>query len=77
MTEIHPRLNEVLHGNIGNKLTPELSAGIVGTLQQIMNNIAQEAFAAGQASEREQPGAAMTADTSDAAVVTDVEAKAA
>lgn len=32
-TEIHPRLNEVLQSNVGNKLTPELSAGIVGTLQ--------------------------------------------
>jgi hypothetical protein len=51
---INPRLNEVLQSNVGNKLTAELSAGIVGTIQQLMNSIAQEAFAAGQASEREK-----------------------
>ena len=61
---INPRLNEVLQSNVGNKLTAELSAGIVGTIQQLMNSIAQEAFAAGQASEREKAaGAAAAART--------------
>ncbi len=75
---INPRLNEVLHSNVGNKLTAELSAGIVGTIQQLMNSIAQEAFAAGQASEREKAAAAAAAapaEPADAAGVTDVEAK--
>lgn len=75
---INPRLNEVLQGNVGNKLTAELSAGIVGTIQQLMNSIAQEAFAAGQASEREKAAvaaAAAPAVPADAAGVTDVEAK--
>ncbi len=66
---INPRLNEVLQSNVGSKLTPELAAGIVGTLQQLMNTIAAEAFAAGQAAEREK------AQSQDAAVVTDVDAK--
>ncbi|WP_155496379.1 hypothetical protein [Comamonas testosteroni] len=74
---INPRLNEVLQSNIGNKLTAELSAGIVGTIQQLMNSIAQEAYAAGQASEREKAAAAaaVPAEPADAAGVTDVEAK--
>ena len=75
---INPRLNEVLQSNVGNKLTAELSAGIVGTIQQLMNSIAQEAFAAGQASEREKAAAAAAAapaEPADAAGVTDVEAK--
>jgi hypothetical protein len=75
---INPRLNEVLQSNVGNKLTAELSAGIVGTIQQLMNSIAQEAFAAGQASEREKAAvaaAAAPAVPADAAGVTDVEAK--
>ncbi|MFD2756397.1 hypothetical protein [Comamonas terrae] len=74
-TEIHPRLNEVLQSNVGNKLTPELSAGIVGTLQQLMNTIAQEAYVAGQEAERKRADEAAAAQ--EAAVVTDVEAKAA
>ncbi|GEQ76471.1 hypothetical protein CTTA_3476 [Comamonas testosteroni] len=76
-TDIHPRLNEILQNNVGNKLTPELAAGVVGTLQQLMNNIAQEAFVAGQASEREKADAAAAApaEPADAAGVTDVEAK--
>ncbi|WP_304350501.1 hypothetical protein [Comamonas testosteroni] len=75
---INPRLNEVLQSNVGNKLTAELSAGIVGTIQQLMNSIAQEAFAAGQASEREKAAvaaAAAPAEPADATGVTDVEAK--
>ena len=74
---INPRLNEVLQSNVGNKLTAELSAGIVGTIQQLMNSIAQEAYAAGQASEREKAAAAasLPAEPADAAGVTDVEAK--
>ena len=72
---INPRLNEVLQSNVGNKLTAELSAGIVGTIQQLMNSIAQEAFAAGQASEREKAAAAAPAEPADSAGVTDVEAK--
>ena len=75
---INPRLNEVLQSNVGNKLTVELSAGIVGTIQQLMNSIAQEAFAAGQASEREKAAvaaAAAPAEPADATGVTDVEAK--
>lgn len=75
---INPRLNEVLQSNVGNKLTAELSAGIVGTIQQLMNSIAQEAYAAGQASEREKAAvaaAAAPAEPADAAGVTDVEAK--
>lgn len=74
---INPRLNEVLQSNVGNKLTAELSAGIVGTIQQLMNSIAQEAYAAGQASEREKAAAAAAApaEPADAAGVTDVEAK--
>lgn len=75
---INPRLNEVLQSNVGNKLTAELSAGIVGTIQQLMNSIAQEAFAAGQASEREKAAvaaAAAPAEPADDASVTDVEAK--
>ena len=74
---INPRLNEVLQSNVGNKLTAELSAGIVGTIQQLMNSIAQEAYAAGQASEREKAAAAAAAPAvpADAAGVTDVEAK--
>lgn len=72
---INPRLNEVLQSNVGNKLTAELSAGIVGTIQQLMNSIAQEAYAAGQASEREKAAAAVPAEPRDAAGVTDVEAK--
>ena len=74
---INPRLNEVLQSNVGNKLTAELSAGIVGTIQQLMNSIAQEAYAAGQASEREKAAAAaaVPAEPADAAGVTDVEAK--
>lgn len=74
-TDIHPRLNEILQSNVGNKLTPELAAGVVGTLQQLMNNIAQEAFVAGQASEREKAAAAAPAEPADAAGVTDVEEK--
>ena len=77
-TDIHPRLNEILQSNVGNKITPELAAGVVGTLQQLMNNIAQEAFVAGQASEREKAAvaaAAAPAEPADAAGVTDVEAK--
>ena len=74
-TDIHPRLNEILQNNVGNKLTPELAAGVVGTLQQLMNNIAQEAFVAGQASERELAAAAAPAEPADAAGVTDVEEK--
>lgn len=70
-TDIHPRLNEILQNNVGNKLTPELAAGVVGTLQQLMNTIAQEAFMAGQAAEREND------EAQDAAVVTDVDARAA
>ena len=70
-TDIHPHLNEILQSNVGNKLTPELAAGIVGTLQQLMNTIAQEAFMAGQAAEREND------EAQDAAVVTDVDARAA
>ncbi|MDR2297836.1 MAG: hypothetical protein LBE30_05785 [Comamonas sp.] len=69
MNEINPRLNEIMQSNVGNKLTSELSAGIVGTLQQLMNTIAQEAFTAGQAAEREKAAA------QDAAVVTDVDVK--
>ena len=75
---INPSLNEVLQSNVGNKLTAELSAGIVGTIQQLMNSIAQEAFAAGQASEREKAAvaaAAAPAEPADATGVTDVEAK--
>lgn len=75
---INPRLNEVLQSNVGNKLTAELSAGIVGTIQQLMNSIAQEAYAAGQASEREKAAvaaAAAPAEPADDASVTDVEAK--
>ena len=75
---INPRLNEVLQSNVGNKLTAELSAGIVGTIQQLMNSIAQEAYAAGQASEREKAAvaaAAAPAEPADATGVTDVEAK--
>lgn len=75
---INPRLNEVLQSNVGNKLTAELSAGIVGTIQQLMNSIAQEAFAAGQASEREKAAvaaAAAPAEPANATGVTDVEAK--
>ena len=75
---INPRLNEVLQSNVGNELTAELSAGIVGTIQQLMNSIAQEAFAAGQASEREKAAvaaAAAPAEPADATGVTDVEAK--
>lgn len=71
MTEINPRLNEIMQSNVGNKLTPELSAGIVGTLQQLMNSIAKEAFMAGQAAERESH------EAQDAAVVTDVDVKVA
>lgn len=67
---INPRLNEVMQSNVGNKLTAELSAGIEGAIQQLMNSIAQEAYAAGQAAERETAAALNTA------VVTDVEAKA-
>ena len=40
---IHPRLTEVLETNVGNKLTSELSAGLAGTLQQLLTSIAQEA----------------------------------
>lgn len=69
--EIHPRLTEVLNSNMGNKLTPELSAGLAGMLQQLVNSVAHEAFAAGQVAERDK-GAAQ-----DAGVVTDVEAKVA
>ncbi|WP_043009168.1 hypothetical protein [Comamonas testosteroni] len=75
---INPRLNEVLQSNVGNKLTAELSAGIVGTIQQLMNSIALEAYAAGQASEREKAAAAAPAESAepaDPASVTDVEAK--
>jgi hypothetical protein len=75
---INPRLNEVLQSNVGNKLTAELSAGIVGTIQQLMNSIAQEAYAAGQASERERAATAAPAEPAepaDAPGVTDVEAK--
>lgn len=76
---INPRLNEVLQSNVGNKLTAELSAGIVGTIQQLMNSIAQEAYAAGQASEREKAAvaaaAAAPAEPVVSASVTDVEAK--
>lgn len=75
---INPRLNEVMQSNVGNKLTAELSAGIVGTIQQLMNSIAQEAFAAGQASEREKVAAAAAvapAEPVEVAGVTDVEAK--
>ena len=74
---INPRLNEVIQSNVGNKLTAELSAGIVGTIQQLMNSIAQEAYAAGQASEREKAAtaAAAPAEPGDAAGVTDVKAK--
>ena len=66
---IHPRLTEVLETNVGNKLTSELSAGLAGTLQQLLTSIAQEAYAAGQTAEREK------GDAQDAAVVTDVEAR--
>ena len=75
---INPRLNEVLQSNVGNKLTAELSDGIVGTIQQLMNSIAQEAYAAGQASEREKAAvaaAAAPAEPADDASVTNVEAK--
>lgn len=68
---INPRLNKVIQSNVGNKLTAELSAGILGTIQQLMNSIAQEAFAAGQASEREK-GACLP----DSTEVTDVQVKA-
>lgn len=52
---IHPRLSEVLNGNLGNTLTPELSAGLQGALQQLLNTIAQEAYAAGKADQPSQP----------------------
>lgn len=49
---INPRLAEVLNANVGNKITPELSAGLQGTLQQLMNTIAHQAYEAGAASAR-------------------------
>ncbi|WP_370681026.1 hypothetical protein [Comamonas sp. GB3 AK4-5] len=49
---INSRLAEVLNANVGNKITPELSAGLQGTLQQLMNTIACEAYEAGAASVR-------------------------
>ncbi|WP_313570523.1 hypothetical protein [Comamonas terrigena] len=39
----------MLNANVGNKITPELSAGLQGTLQQLMNTIALEAYEAGLA----------------------------
>ncbi len=70
MNAINPRLIEVLNANVGSKLTPELSAGLAGSLQQLMNTIAQEAFAAGRRTDCEE------ATTQDMTMVTDVEAKA-
>lgn len=49
---INPRLAEVLNANVGNKITPELAAGLQCTLQQLMNIIAIEAYEAGKASLR-------------------------
>lgn len=50
---INPRLAEVLNANVGNKITPELSAGLQGTLQQLMNTIAHQAYEAGAAAVRD------------------------
>jgi hypothetical protein len=64
---INPRLAEVLNANVGNKITPELAAGLQGTLQQLMNTIALEAYEAGAAAPRDGGRAA--------GEVTDVEPK--
>lgn len=64
---INPRLAEVLNANVGNKITPELSAGLQGTLQQVMNAIAHQAYEAGAAAVRD--GGKSQSE------VTDVEAK--
>lgn len=65
---INPRLAEVLNANVGNKITPELSAGLQGTLQQLLNALVHEAYEAGVASRQES-------GKGSAAEVTDVEAK--
>lgn len=69
---IHPRLSEVLNGNLGNTLTPELSAGLQGVLQQLLSTIAQEAYAAGKADQQSQPEGQVPAPEPD---VVDVAAK--
>ena len=67
-TTIHPQLATAITGNIGNKLTAELAAGILATLQPLLAQVATEAFAAGQAAA--QQGQTESVD------VTDVEPKA-
>lgn len=46
---INPQLAEVINSNVGNKITEALASGLTATLQQLMNHIAQQAYAAGQA----------------------------
>ena len=53
-SNIHPKLAEIITGNVGNTITPELATGILAKLQALLAEVASQAFAAGQEAERPQ-----------------------
>ena len=61
-TAINPRLAEIITANVGNKLTEALSTGLLAMLQSLLNDVAQEAHAAGQEAMRQQKQDALSVD---------------